>query len=284
MERPTDLEAPARPFLKGNRESIADHYVPSDVQDNAKDFSFKHFTRLQAQRKVKFTNVSFQHSIFETAYLRGCAFDSCDFTGSRFFGSVLSGSTVVDCKFDYATFERCHIDPEILHLCAPKEDNLRMRFARSLRMNYQQIGDARAVNAAINLELEATSDHLYNSWYSEEKYHRQKYPGFKRFSQFAKWIEFRLLDFIWGNGESISKLVRTIAFVILSIGFYDAQKRVDSPTISDYWDSLQVAPALFLGTLTSLHHSILASTTITALRLVALSLLTALLVKRFGRR
>ena len=159
-----------------------------------------------------------------------------------------------------------------------------MRFARSLRMNYQQIGDARAVNAAINLELAATSEHLYNSWRSEIAYHRQKYPGFQRFIQFTKWIEFKFLDAIWGNGESISKLVRTIAVAILSIGIYDAQKRIDSPTISDYWESLQAAPALFLGTLTSLHHSTLASTTITALRLVALSLLTALLVKRFGRR
>ena len=110
MEQPPDSESPDKPFTKGNRESITDQFVPKDVDSNTKDFSLKHFTRLQAKKKVKFTKVSFQHSIFDTARLINCTFDSCDFTGCRFFGSIFSGSTFTDCKFDYATFERCHID------------------------------------------------------------------------------------------------------------------------------------------------------------------------------
>ena len=47
-----------------------------------------------------------------------------------------------------------------------------MRFARTLRMNYQQLGDARAANKAI--EIEATEIHLHKAWSSKQSYYRSK--------------------------------------------------------------------------------------------------------------
>lgn len=282
MPEESSLSIPAH-LIKGNRIVITDFFVAQAVTDDLTAFKLKIFIRLNAN-KVKFTNVSFEHSVFDGCYLRSCVFDSCNFTGCRFIGSNMHQSTFPGSKFDYATFERCHIEAEILTTAAPKEENLRMRFARSLRMNFQQIGDAKAVNQAITLELEATSEHLLESWRSDKEYHRKKYPGLRRVVQFLAWVEFWMLDFVWGNGESIPKLLRSIAIAIIVIGIYDASALNAAPTVSDYWDSLKLAPAIFLSTLPREQHSLGAASTIVATKLIALSLLTALLVKRFGRR
>ncbi len=270
-------------FALGNRQVITDHYIPKNVEDEVSAFKYKIFNRLNANR-IKFKNVSFEHSVFDGCYLRGCVFDSCNFTGCRFIGSNFHQSSFPGSRFDYATFERCQIDSDILTAWIPREENLKMRFARSLRMNFQQIGDAAAVNQAITLELDATSLHLLESWQSEEEFYRKKYRGLQRIRQFLAWVQFWVLHFIWGNGESIAKLLRTIVIAVVFIAIYDANAANESATIVDYWKSLKAAPAIFLGTLPSSYHSVAAASTIVATKLIALSLLTALLVKRFGRR
>lgn len=270
-------------FTVGNRQVITDHYVSQNVEDEAVAFKYKIFFRLNAN-KIRFRNVSFEHSVFDGCYFRNCVFDSCNFTGCRFIGSNFHQSSFTGSRFEYATFERCQIDSDILGAWTPKEENLKMRFARSLRMNFQQIGDAKAVNEAITLELDATSRHLLESWRSEEDYYRKKYPGLLRVRQFLAWVEFWVLDFVWGNGESVTKLLRTIIITMATIAIYDANSLSDSASIADYWESLKAAPAIFLGTLDRPSHSIVATSIIVATKLIALSLLTALLVKRFGRR
>ncbi|MBH0012443.1 pentapeptide repeat-containing protein [Pseudoalteromonas sp. NZS100_1] len=40
------------------------------------------FERLVAL-KITFKNVDFRYCIFDSAYLRNCSFESCDFTGSK---------------------------------------------------------------------------------------------------------------------------------------------------------------------------------------------------------
>lgn len=277
--------SPAIPpqLSRGNRQNIVDYYVPKDVLDESVSFKFKNFTRLNG-RKITFKNVSFEHSVFDGCYLRSCVFDSCNFTGCRFIGSNFHQSSFPGSRFDYATFERCQVDSDILTAWAPREENLKMRFARSLRMNFQQIGDAKAVNEAITQELHATSRHLLESWLSEDDFHRKKYPGLLRVRQFLAWVEFWALHCIWGNGESIPRLLQTIVIAILIIAIYDANAINGSATIQDYWESLKVAPAIFLGTLARPSHTTAAASIIVATRLIALSLLTALLVKRFGRR
>ncbi|OGA96605.1 MAG: hypothetical protein A3E79_00285 [Burkholderiales bacterium RIFCSPHIGHO2_12_FULL_61_11] len=268
---------------RGNREVVTDFYVAKDVFSARSEFEFKVFVRLNA-RKVRFEKVSFKHCIFEGCYMNSCVFDSCDFTGSRFLGSNFHQSSFSGCEFEYATFERCQIDDDILENEAPRPENLRMRFARSLRMNYQQIGDAKAVNKAISLELEATSIYLYKSWRSRETYYMKKYPGFKIMAQFVKWLEFWILDFVWGNGESILKLLRTLAFCIVAIAIYDTSASGNALNIVDYWIGLQRAPGIFVGVSAPQSYSIAILSVITATRFVGIALLTALLVKRFGRR
>ena len=132
------------------------------------------FVRLVAKGK-RFSKVDFKYSIFDTAYLRNCTFDSCDFTGCRFIDTNLYGSTFTGCKFDYSNFERTLVTSDILDTECPGHENLKMKFARTLRINYQQLGDALSVNKAIKVELTATKIHLLKAWDSNESYYRKKF-------------------------------------------------------------------------------------------------------------
>lgn len=273
-------------LLKPNtgRQVITDVYVSQDVTDS-KAFAFNVYVRLNVSTKVTFRNVSFQHCIFDGCYFKNCVFDSCDFTGCRFLGSNLHLCTFTGCKFEFATFERTQIDDDILTSEAPLGENLRMRFARSLRMNFQQIGDARAVNKAISVELEATSIYLWKSWgWSRETYYKQKFDGiWKPIRQFFRWLEFKTLDVIWGNGESIKKLTRSIVVAVALVSMYETIGYKDPMSVIDYWTSVKDAPGIFLGVVTKEYPS-LTLALIVATRYVSLALLTALLIKRFGRR
>jgi hypothetical protein len=153
-------------------------------------------------------------------------------------------------------------------------------------MNYQQTGDAKAVNKAISLELEATSSYLKKSWASNETYYQKKYGGLKRIPQFGKWLEFRFLDFIWGNGESIYKLARTIFLAILAISIYDVSLKntILGASALDYIQSIPNSTGIFLGINIPSNYPVWASATIVAGRLLSVAFLTALLVKRLGRR
>jgi uncharacterized protein YjbI with pentapeptide repeats len=98
------------------------------------------FTTLVAKDR-RFTKTNFRYSFFENSYLRDCHFDSCDFTGCRFTNTNLSGSKFSGCKFDYSYFEKTLVEPEILDTQCPGFENLKLRFARTLRTNFQQLGD-----------------------------------------------------------------------------------------------------------------------------------------------
>jgi uncharacterized protein YjbI with pentapeptide repeats len=93
------------------------------------------FIRVGA-KGIRFSDVDFRYSVFDGCYLRNCSFDSCDFTGCRFLGTSFYGSSFSGCKFDYATFERTLICNDILDTCCPSFENIKSRFARTLRMNY----------------------------------------------------------------------------------------------------------------------------------------------------
>jgi len=270
-------------LLRGNREQLTDLYVSTDVTNEANSYAFKVYIRLNGKGK-RFTNVKFQHSIFDTCYLNSCVFDSCDFTGCRFVACNLHLSSFIGCTFDYATFERCQIEEDILDSDAPLRENLRMRFARTLRMNFQQVGDAKAVNKAISLELGATETYLKKSWSSPDSYYRRKYASWKRLHQFVRWLEFRILDTIWGNGENTLKLLRSIVAVHIVLAAYDTVVFGNLLSLADYWASLKASPGVFFGIAYSHTYPVWLTSSVAAIRLVAFAFLTAILVKRFGRR
>lgn len=268
----------------GNRKVITDFYAPNNITDEPDKFKNTIFERLNAI-KITFKNVSFTHCIFDGCYFKNCVFDTCDFTGCKFTGSNFHQTAFRGCDFRYTLFERTHLDDDILISEAPREENLKMHFARTLRMNFQQIGDAKAVNKAITVELNATAVYLYKSWRSGETYYKEKYSGFfNGIVQFLKWVEFWALNFIWGNGESILIFIRTILITLIAISIYDTNTNGNPLTIGFYWSSFIKSPGIFFGILSPDNFNTGILTLVTGIKFVSLALLTTLLVKRFSRR
>jgi uncharacterized protein YjbI with pentapeptide repeats len=242
------------------------------------------FQRLGA-KEVIFEGVDFSYTIFDTCYLRKCVFQDCNFTGCRFTSSNFYGSSFSGCKFDYAVFERTIVDLEILDVGCPGPENLRSKFARSLRVNFQSLGDADGANKASKVELAATQEHYRKGWKSTESYYRRKYAGWSRIEMFLKWVNFKLWDLVWGNGESLWKLGRAIAFIWIFIAFTDVfLAGKDGFNATSYFGSFLHAPVVFFGIKYPREYPELYLATICAARLVMMGFLLSIIIKRFNRR
>lgn len=268
-------------FNPSDRKQVIDRIIEDDYKDD--DFSNCHFVRVIAKGQ-RFTKVDFKYTIFEDCYFRNCVFDSCNFIGCKFNKSNLSGSSFLGSKFDYANFDKTFIDDDILDHNCPGYDNVKYRFARNLRKNYQSIGDNEAVNKAIKIELNATESHLYKAWNSNETYYKKKYQKYDIAKMLLKWIKFKILEFIWGNGESLWKLIRfTLLFILLMV-IVDVHISGDMMNVSDYITSLGKMPETFFSILKPENYSAIHLSIIYAFRLLVFALFISIIIKRFNRR
>lgn len=263
------------------REEIKDQKFVRDAFKE--DFSNKLFIRL-VSKKRKFTNVNFRYSIFDAAYMRNCVFIDCDFTGCKFIASNLIGSSFSGCNFEYSHFERTAIDSDILDTSCPSWENLKLKFARTLRINFGQLGDAKAVNKAIKVELAATYEHLRDASFSNAAYYRKKYSGLNRLKSILHYIEFVTLDWLWGNGESLIKLGRASFIVLLLIAGFETGLSDDCATLKIFYDNVLRSPQIFLGTSKADFISEGGLTVIFFTRLVVFALFVSILVKRLNKR
>lgn len=263
------------------REIRTDQAVAHDLV--GENFANHQFQRLVAKDK-KFTQCDFSFSEFDAAYLRNCTFNDCNFTGCKFTNANLRGSKFVGCKFDYVQFSHTQVEPEILDTGCPSQENLQRGFARSLRINFHQIGDAASANRAIKIELESTQVHLYKAWRSRESYYREKYSGLQRARMFIEWFWFVILDFFWGNGESPIKLLHSMAIVIIIIAICEVYFLRDIYIISNYTSALFRAPEIFLGVNKPQDFSGLILAGITGLRYIIIACFVSILIKKLSRR
>jgi hypothetical protein len=269
-------------LIDSNKTVITDQRFDSDESNTR--FTNHVFVRLVAMGRI-FTKVNFRYTFFDACYLRNCRFDSCDFTGCRFVNTQLPGAKFSGCKFDYATFEKTIIDARVLDTECPGLENLKMRFARSLRMNFQQLGDADAVNKAMRVELTATEIHLKKAWQSNESYYRSHHPGaVSRTLAFFEWLKFKSLDFIWGNGENLFRLVRFVLIVIVLMAVGDVASDGDPGRVQSYVASFIRSFAIFFGTLMPDDYGKAYLALITCVRLVTVGFFLSIIIKKFGRR
>ena len=233
-----------------------------------------------------FKNIDFSKTIFDNCYLKDCRFINCKFEGAKFSNSNLQGSYFRDCNFDYVIFEKTFVDYEIFE-CAPKWDNLRFRFARSLKLNYASIGDYIKASKAVTVELQATLGHLRSSWSSGDPHYSIKFGGLeKRTKQLYKWTKVNFLDFIWGNGESLGRLIRFnfIVFFILSvIEVFTSESKF---AFLEFLETLFVSiPSVYFGLkVENFEYSNYILLPLTVLRLVSFALLMSIITKKYNRR
>jgi len=264
----------------GRKESV-DQGVPNDLEGER--FSNVQFLRLVAARK-RFENCDFTNCEFDSCYLRNCEFVSCNFTGTKFRNTNLRGSHFAYCTFDYADFSNTQVEVDIFDSNCPDRENILLKFARSLRVNFQQIGDSQAVNKAILVELQATRVHLRKAWASREPYYRKKYKWFSRLGVFLDWFKFILLDFFWGNGESPWKLARSFLIVLILIAIGDTVQLRDSDQLSNYLNAAIAAPEILLGVYQPKDFNGSVLSLIAGTRYVLFACLVSVLIKRLNRR
>lgn len=268
-------------FSESGREHIVDKRIDDKIE--GENLVNKYFNRLVA-KDIHFQNVDFRYTIFDRCYFRNCVFDSCDFTGCQFLNTNLYGATFEGCKFHYASFENTIVDPEVLDTNCPPYENLKLKFARSLRTNFEQLGNSEGVNKAIQIELDSSEEHLKKAWYSNESYYRKKYKGFDRFKMFLKWLNFKLLDYTWGNGESIPKLLRTTLIVLLAIALYKVFAFKDPSNAQHYISSFTSTPGILFGITDEPVFGNFMMSCITFVRLILVGFFLAIIIKKFDRR
>lgn len=268
-------------MTSSNRSEIKDLIIDKDLLSD--DLSIKTLKRIGCKEKA-LTKVNFTHSYFDNCYFRKVVFDSCVFYGCKFVNCNFHDCSFPGCKFDYAIFEKTYIDSEILYNNCPSHNNLKLKFARSLRINYQSIGDSKSVNKAILIELNATKEHLYEAWNSHSVYYRSKYKGNKRVCMFFKWLNFKFQDYIWGNGENALNLLKTVLLIWFMTSILDTIIYKDSNLVSNYIESLFTTPAVFVGVYYPEYYPKTYLTIITIVRYIYFALFTSILIKRFNRR
>lgn len=260
---------------------VTDQKVDRDIEGGK--FINTFFERLVAKEK-KFSRCDFRYCNFSDVYLRKCQFDDCDFTGARFSNSNLVGTTFRGCKFDYADFRSTFIENEILSNCCPDRENLKLKFARSLRTNYQTLGDAKSANKAMNVELAATEEHYRKSWKSNSQYYRRKYTGFKRVGSFLMWLDFKVWDFVWGNGESVFKLLRAVLLILGLIAVIDIIYKPEQISLLSVLHSVWHSWMIFLSVERPGYLGGAFIGLVFFLRLLMFALFISILVKRLSRR
>ena len=262
-------------FIKCDRETIIDHEITGDLKDVKFD---RHIFERVCAKGIIFTKVSFTFAIFDNCYFRDCKFIDCNFTGAKFNDTNLRASIFDGSKFDYCRFSKTSVPVTIIDKHMPGYENVASELARSLRVNYSQLGNVTGVNKAIKAELDATKTHLWKAAWSKESYYRHKYKGLARAKQILEYFWFKLLDFLWGNGESPLKLLRTIFFLIAFVAF--CLWYVDQPL-----KTVLLSPfSLFLGTSQNYDFPEMVKTIATLARYILLGMFVSILVKRLSRR
>ncbi|HWA08342.1 MAG TPA: pentapeptide repeat-containing protein [Opitutaceae bacterium] len=272
---------PANEFLSPRpRPEIAEHeFIATENQSPIAQVSYDRMRfRFTTAKKVHFRAVSFKYCVFEDCYFRDCRFEDCDFTGATFRNSVLRGSMFDGSRFDYCRFAHSLVPVVILERHMPGYENVALELARALRVNYAQVGDSDGVNRAISAELSATRTHLEKVAWSNEGYYRNKHRGFERAIKVLEYYWFYVLDFVWGHGESLPKLLRTLilAYMVLVVFLYRSSGGF-FPAIQDafllIWSNYGGAPQIPMAAAVTL-----------ALRTLLLGLFVAVLVRRLSRR
>jgi len=256
--------------------------VTSSVHDG--NYSSHHFKSVSAKAKT-FSNVIFHQCIFESTYFRNCKFINCDFQGSIFKDCYLHGSIFANCSFWYVRFEKCQIDDDLIDHCLPKEENLARDLVRSLRINYAQIGSPEGVNKAAAHEVELTGRHYFKAAFPTSEYYQlAKYSGWNRIRYIFKYFNWKLLDVLWGNGESPSRVLRN-AGLCVTLGV--AAWHLSDPRGFDLFLSRMISAIAYFFSCPYPSGETLPlwlSVWITIGRIVLTALFLAIVVKRLARR
>jgi hypothetical protein len=229
---------------------------------------------------VAFFDVNFKQCDFANCYFRNCRFIRCNFTGATIKESNFRGAQFEECDFRYTSWEKTILDERFLDTCLPSEENLARDLARSLRVNFSQIGNYEAVNKAASIEVSLTGQHLYNAAYSRQSYYRGKYKGWSRMSHALSHARWKALDLLWGNGESILRVALSTLVVVTVAALVLTRDHSQLSFSEALWSAFLGFWGIQGGTRLPDFYAVV----LTIVRFILFGLFMAILIKRLARR
>lgn len=118
-----------------------------------------------------------------------------------------------------------------------------------------------------------------------KSYYRSHHSGaLLRTLAFLEWLKFKTLDFVWGNGENLFRLIRSVFIVVALMTILDVVIDGDPGQVQSYFVSLWRSFEIFFGTLTPNDYWKGYLALITCVRLVAVGFFLSIIIKKFSRR
>ncbi|WP_423841643.1 pentapeptide repeat-containing protein [Actinobacillus equuli] len=226
--------------------------------------------------------MNFEHSIFSYCSMRNVSFQNCSFINCQFEYCDFKDSCFINCDLRYSKFVSTYVDIDILN-SSPREHNLKLKFARNLRVNFDSLGLEKYKRKAQKMELEAQREFLYKCWSSEDSYYDKKYSSIQKTYKFLEWIKFKLNDWIWGHGESIKKCIISTLLFLLLISLY-----ITLSSSTKFYETTIYVIAYFIGSIdnNSLpnYFSLCTKSIIIILRIISSGLLLSILIQNLSKR
>lgn len=182
----------------------------SDQQrDNMKlsgvNISTSSFIRL-GMKEAEINDCSFTQSNFEDSYFRKATFKNVRFTGSSFRFCNFDKTSFQSCDFRYCSFYHCKLSKDEIKACLPLEANLRKDLARNLRANFEMIGDKKAADTFLDIEIQANEAELKAIFLSTTEYYKKHYNLLDQIKAGLKLISSKLSGLLWGYGHRVFRL------------------------------------------------------------------------------
>jgi hypothetical protein len=137
----------------------------------------------------------------------------------------------------------------------------------------------------MKVELCATEIHLKKAWQSNESYYRSHHRGpLLRTVAFFEWLKFKTLDLVWGNGENLFRLIRSVFIFIALMAILDVFVYGEPGEVGSYFLAFKRSTEIFVGTLTPSDYWKGYLALITCVRLVAVGFFLSIIIKKFNRR
>ncbi len=237
---------------------------------------------------------SFTQSNFEDCYFRKAIFKNVRFTGSIFRFCNFDKVSFQACDFRYCSFYNCKLPKDEMISCLPPEPNLRRDLARNLRANSEMIGDKKAADTFLDIEIKSTEAELKAIFLSNTEYYKKHYNLLDQVKAGAKYFISKISGLIWGYGHRVGRLF--ISYIVITclwalIAYFNrvpyAISNLNIQRPLTLWESIYIAfgqtvglsgldvPATLMGNIIAISESFLGA--------LYLALLAATLYRRIAR-
>lgn len=216
-----------------------------------RDFSGRNLSDIEG-KEVTYSDCVFSYSIIDRGYFHKAIFINCKFIGARIHESVFRSAVFENCDFSYVDFHRCVLPVPQLLANLPTYPNVRWELLHNLRANAHSIGDTKWDADIVYHEARTEIEHWRGIANAGAGYY-QKYSLRNRLTARMHHARLMVERYMWGHGESLSRLALSTALLLVVLGFFHTAGKIsdfDVVSIGDlmrqYFKSLYFLASLYV--------------------------------------